>query len=89
MTYSLLQSSPLGMQEGYLNNVFDVLDVHCHLCILIGDGRLGLLHLEGNNLKQQELREQESKASVSPLSGTVQLKIDNSEMNGLTIQLSN
>jgi hypothetical protein len=41
---------------------------------------LGLLHLEGNNLKQQELREQESKASVSPLFGTVQPKIDNLEM---------
>jgi hypothetical protein len=44
------------------------------------DCHLGLLHLEGNNLKQQELREQESKASVSPLFGTVQPKINNLEM---------
>jgi hypothetical protein len=46
----------------------------------VADSRLGLLHLEGNNLKQQESREQESKASVSPLFGTVQTKIDNLEM---------
>jgi hypothetical protein len=37
--FNLLQSSPLldvGMQEGYLDDVFDVLDAHCHPCILMG-----------------------------------------------------
>jgi hypothetical protein len=53
-----------------------------HYWLLSDDSHLGLLHLEGNNLKQQESREQESKALVSPLFGTVQPKIDNLEMNG-------
>ena len=31
------------MQEGYLDNVFDVLDAHCHPCILMSHFKFALI----------------------------------------------